>query len=76
MTEENSPEQKMSLAEFKAWLTGFAEGIGAAPTPEQWLRVLSMLESVEESKPKTVYRDDPYTNIRQYYDPAQKLFAR
>jgi hypothetical protein len=31
----------MNLAEFKAWLDGFKEAVGDAPTPEQWQRILA-----------------------------------
>jgi len=36
----------MSFAEFKAWLDGFKEAVGDAPTPEQWVKVLTKLETV------------------------------
>ena len=29
----------MTLQEFTAWLDGFGEAIGDAPTPEQWAKV-------------------------------------
>jgi hypothetical protein len=37
----------MSLAEFKAWLDGFKEAVGDAPTPEQWQKVLTKLQDVQ-----------------------------
>lgn len=36
----------MTFAEFKAWLDGFSEGIGEAPTPEQWAKVRENLAQV------------------------------
>lgn len=36
----------MTLAEFKAWLSGFSEAIGDAPTPAQWQRIQAMLATV------------------------------
>lgn len=38
----------MTIAEFKAWLDGFKEGLGEAPTPEQWAKVLEKVEKVRE----------------------------
>ena len=39
----------MTLAEFKAWLEGFKEAMGDAPTPEQWQKVLAKMETVREA---------------------------
>ncbi len=41
----------MTLAEFKAWLDGFKEAIGEAPTPEQWQRVTEKVATVYEPSP-------------------------
>jgi len=36
----------MTLPEFKAWLDGFKEAMGDAPTHEQWQKVLAKLQEV------------------------------
>lgn len=36
----------MNLSEFKAWLEGFNEAIGDAPTPEQWAKIMAKLKDV------------------------------
>lgn len=36
----------MTLAEFKAWLDGFKEAVGDAPTRDQWQKVLAKLQDV------------------------------
>lgn len=36
----------MNPNEFKAWLNGFAQGIGDAPTAEQWKIVLENAQSL------------------------------
>jgi hypothetical protein len=36
----------MPPTEFKAWLCGFAEGIDAAPSPEQWQEVLERVDDL------------------------------
>ena len=38
----------MTLAEFKTWLEGFSEGIGAPPTQEQWEKIKEKLANVRE----------------------------
>ena len=37
----------MTINEFRAWLDGFKEAIGAAPTPEQWAKVLEKTETLD-----------------------------
>lgn len=37
----------MTLNEFKAWLDGFSEAMGEAPTPEQWAKIKHKLGEVE-----------------------------
>lgn len=49
----------MTLAEFKAWLDGFKEAIGEAPTPEQWQKVLAKLQDVQ-----------PLADFGQFVAPA------
>lgn len=39
----------MTINEFRAWLDGFKEAIGEAPTPDQWAKVLAKLQDVESS---------------------------
>lgn len=41
----------MTIAEFKAWLGGFSEGMGAPPTQEQWEKIKEKLSQVRESYP-------------------------
>lgn len=41
----------MTLSEFRAWLDGFSEGVGDAPTPEQWQRIQQKLAEVIEIAP-------------------------
>lgn len=36
----------MTITEFHAWLDGFSEAIGDAPTPDQWAKVLAKLRTV------------------------------
>lgn len=38
----------MTISEFRAWLDGFKEAVGEAPTPEQWAKVLAKLGEVHE----------------------------
>ena len=38
----------MTISEFCAWLDGFKEAIGEAPTPEQWAKVVEKLATVSE----------------------------
>jgi len=38
----------MTISEFRAWLDGFKEAIGEAPTPEQWKKVLARVDGVRE----------------------------
>lgn len=38
----------MMINEFRAWLDGFKEAVGDAPTPEQWAKVLAKLGEVHE----------------------------
>ena len=49
----------MTIAEFKAWLEGFKEAVGDAPTPDQWQKVLAKLEDVQ-----------PLANFGQFAAPA------
>ena len=37
----------MTLSEFKAWLDGFSEAMGEAPTPEQWAKIKRKLDDVQ-----------------------------
>lgn len=41
----------MTINEFNAWLDGFSEAIGEAPTPEQWARIRAKLAEVREAGP-------------------------
>ncbi len=41
----------MTIREFRAWLDGFKEAIGEAPTPEQWAKVLQKVSEVREPLP-------------------------
>jgi hypothetical protein len=50
----------MTIAEFKAWLDGFKEAIGDAPTPEQWQRITAKMATVYELQPvlySTLYQE-------------------
>ena len=38
----------MTINEFRAWLDGFKEAVGDAPTPDQWAKVLAKLGEVRE----------------------------
>lgn len=38
----------MTINEFRAWLEGFKEAIGEAPTPDQWAKVLAKVSEVRE----------------------------
>lgn len=38
----------MTINEFRAWLDGFKEAIGEAPTPDQWAKVLEKVATVNE----------------------------
>jgi hypothetical protein len=38
----------MGLDYFKGWMEGFAAGIGDAPTPEQWAKVLAVLAKTSD----------------------------
>jgi hypothetical protein len=38
----------VKLSEFKAWLEGFTDAMGDAPTPEQWGKIKAKLALVEE----------------------------
>lgn len=38
----------MTINEFRAWLDGFKEAMGDAPTPEQWAKVLEKVAIVRE----------------------------
>lgn len=42
----------MNLIEFKAWFLGFSEGVGDAPTAEQWQKIKA---KVAEIAPGTCY---------------------
>jgi hypothetical protein len=56
----------MNLAEFKAWLDGFKEAVGDAPTPEQWQRITEKLATVYDPVPvlpAPVYPTYPVTPI-------------
>ena len=44
----------MTLSEFRAWLDGFKEAIGDAPTTEQWAKVLEKLAQVNDPAPVIV----------------------
>jgi hypothetical protein len=46
----------MTLAEFKAWLEGFSESFGEAPSAEQWAKIKAKIASTEAfvSKPVVV----------------------
>lgn len=37
----------MTAAEFKAWFSGYVEGIGSVPTFEQWLRVKERVAQID-----------------------------
>lgn len=39
----------MTINEFRAWLDGFKEAIGEAPTAEQWAKVLEKVAIVREA---------------------------
>lgn len=39
----------MTINEFRAWLAGFSEAIGEAPTPEQWAKIKAKLEHIQEA---------------------------
>jgi len=41
----------MTISEFRAWLDGFKEAVGDAPTPEQWAKVLAKLGQVQDLLP-------------------------
>ncbi len=54
----------MTLAEFKAWLDGFKEAVGDAPTPEQWQRITEKLATVYEPLPVLpAYPAQPYPSF-------------
>lgn len=61
----------MTLNEFKAWLEGFSDAMGDAPTPEQWKKIKEKLARVDAfTLPNTtgpLYRrpDIGYPNIGQ-----------
>lgn len=39
----------MTLAEFKAWLDGFNNGVGDAPTKEQWHLIQEKISEIREN---------------------------
>jgi uncharacterized protein (TIGR02594 family) len=43
--------RRMTISEFRAWLDGFKEAVGDAPTPEQWAKVLAKLGQVQDLLP-------------------------
>ena len=51
----------MDAKEFKAWFEGFCEGVGEAPTAEQWAKLKQKVSALAEPfyKPglPSVYRD-------------------
>ncbi len=38
----------MTIKEFKAWLEGFEEAMGGAPTPEQWAKIRAKIETLSD----------------------------
>ena len=38
----------MTIKEFNAWLDGFSEAIGDAPTPDQWQKIKAKLQGVSD----------------------------
>ena len=46
----------MTLSEFKAWFDGFSEGVGDAPTPEQWAKIKAKIADLRD-KPAVTYRE-------------------
>lgn len=57
----------MTITEFHAWLDGFSEAIGDAPTPEQWAKVLAKLKQVRGDVPVFTA---PSTPLRWYPGPS------
>jgi hypothetical protein len=53
----------MKLSEFKAWLDGFSDAMGDAPTPEQWAKIKAKLAQVESG-----LGGIPSGPIRPYWD--------
>lgn len=65
----------MKLNEFKAWLEGFTDAMGDAPTPEQWKKIRAKLNTVTESGmdlPKFVQQPLP---DRRYLDERLQVFG-
>lgn len=56
----------MTLNEFKAWLDGFTDAIGDAPTPEQWAKIKAKLDVVQ---PFAIPNPMPPPIIGPYYSP-------
>lgn len=55
----------MNPSEFKAWLNGFAQAIGEAPTAEQWKMVLQKAQSLG-----SIINFQPNDFERKVYDAA------
>lgn len=50
----------MNASEFRAWFEGFCEGVGDAPTAEQWAKVKSRISSLRDyTAPAS--RQNPWT---------------
>jgi hypothetical protein len=39
----------MTISEFKAWLDGFTDAMGDAPTPEQWTKIKAKMAQLREA---------------------------
>lgn len=57
----------MTINEFRAWLDGFKESVGNAPTPDQWAKVQEKLATVNISwgiPPSIPSASDPSFQLR------------
>lgn len=61
----------MNQYQFKAWIEGFAEAVGEAPTPEQWKIVLEKAKTIGDLIDMTSNdfdRDNRSTSDVKLYD--------
>ena len=52
----------MKVSEFKAWFSGFCEGIGGVPSDSQWERIKSKVDEIEPDS-KFISPFSPYDRM-------------
>jgi hypothetical protein len=63
----------MTSSELKAWLEGFCEGIGKAPTVDQWAKIQKKISQNDETQMQGATSGVSLSQLNKAYEDMKKF---